>query len=476
MEDMTIGAKIVTGTSALFALALVMSYTGINSMHTARDEFYDTVDHPVRKIELANLMTTANADMVASQRGVILAAFAGDKQDEEKMRQAFLQNAAIIQNSLNELRPLLVLTEGKALVAEIGDLERQWQPAFEQVAQQSASGNAMEANRIRTEVTAPIYTRITACSRRLDELQIEVLAKKKDEVSSRLAGRTTMFLVLLGLALVGGGLVLATTRTINRSLRESIAHVSEGAQQVSAAASQISSSAQSLAQGASEQAASLEETSASGEEIKAMAKSNTERTQSAAELTTQSQKSFADAGRSLDDMVSAMAGIGESSGKISRIIKVIDEIAFQTNLLALNAAVEAARAGEAGLGFAVVADEVRNLAQRCSQAAKDTALLIEESIGKSTEGQGKVDVVATVIRALTQSASKVSVLVDEVNLGSQEQARGIDQIGAALLQMQRVTQQSAANAEESAAAAQTLAHQSKSFEEVVQRLRAMVGA
>ena len=122
-------------------------------------------------------------------------------------------------------------------------------------------------------------------------------------------------------------------------------------------------------------------------------------------------------------MVSAMDGINASSQKISKIIKVIDEIAFQTNILALNAAVEAARAGEAGMGFAVVADEVRNLAQRCAQAAKDTADLIEESIQRSDGGRVKVDQVAVAIRAITAESAKIKVLVDEINLGSVEQSQ-----------------------------------------------------
>jgi methyl-accepting chemotaxis protein len=122
-------------------------------------------------------------------------------------------------------------------------------------------------------------------------------------------------------------------------------------------------------------------------------------------------------------MVQSMKEINTSSEKISKIIRVIDEIAFQTNILALNAAVEAARAGEAGMGFAVVADEVRNLAHRSAQAAKDTAALIEESIAKSNEGNNKLQLVADSIQKVTGSATQVKVLVDEVDVGSQEQSR-----------------------------------------------------
>jgi methyl-accepting chemotaxis protein/methyl-accepting chemotaxis protein-1 (serine sensor receptor) len=170
-----------------------------------------------------------------------------------------------------------------------------------------------------------------------------------------------------------------------------------------------------------------------------------------------------------------MSEIHTQSGKISKIIKVIDEIAFQTNILALNAAVEAARAGEAGMGFAVVADEVRNLAQRSAQAAKDTAALIEESIAKSNDGKVKVDQMAAAIHTITEEFDRVKVLVDEVNQGSQEQTRGIEQVARAVVQMQQVTQTTAAGAEESAAAAQELNAQSEALKAVVARLSAMVG-
>jgi methyl-accepting chemotaxis protein/methyl-accepting chemotaxis protein-1 (serine sensor receptor) len=188
-----------------------------------------------------------------------------------------------------------------------------------------------------------------------------------------------------------------------------------------------------------------------------------------------SQRKFADANRSLDELVTAMGGIAASSDKISRIIKTIDEIAFQTNILALNAAVEAARAGEAGMGFAVVADEVRNLAQRCAQAARETAALIEESIASAGDGKAKVDRMADVIRGITEESARVATLVDQVSQDSQEQVRGIDQIGKAISQIEQVTQRAAASAEECASAAEELDAQSESLQESVARITAMVG-
>jgi methyl-accepting chemotaxis protein/methyl-accepting chemotaxis protein-1 (serine sensor receptor) len=207
-----------------------------------------------------------------------------------------------------------------------------------------------------------------------------------------------------------------------------------------------------------------------------MARKNSDGSRSAAEFVAQSQQKVAETSRLLEQMVGAMNGINASSEKISKIIRVIDEIAFQTNILALNAAVEAARAGEAGLGFAVVADEVRNLAQRCAQAAKDTAGLIEESIANSADGKVKVDQVAQSIHGITEESRKVKTLVDEVNVGSEEQSRGIEQIGKAVAQMEQITQTTAANAEESAAAAEELTAQSQGLKDVVSRLEAMVGS
>jgi methyl-accepting chemotaxis protein/methyl-accepting chemotaxis protein-1 (serine sensor receptor) len=282
---------------------------------------------------------------------------------------------------------------------------------------------------------------------------------------------TVLLTILVVLVGCGGGFVV---RGMARTLKRVSASLAGGAEEVAQAAAQIALSSQTVAQGASENAASLEETSASSEEINSMAHKNAESSSAAADCVAEAERKFMATDRSLEETVVAMAEINASSGKISKIIKVIEEIAFQTNILALNAAVEAARAGEAGMGFAVVADEVRNLAQRSSQAAKDTAALIEESIAKSSGGKQKVDSVAAAIHAISIEAAKTKELVEQVNMGSREQSKGIAQIGQAIAQMGQMTQATAASAEESAAAAEELTAQSANLTAVGRQLRELV--
>jgi methyl-accepting chemotaxis protein/methyl-accepting chemotaxis protein-1 (serine sensor receptor) len=174
-------------------------------------------------------------------------------------------------------------------------------------------------------------------------------------------------------------------------------------------------------------------------------------------------------------MVTSMTAIKESSDKVARIIKTIDEIAFQTNILALNAAVEAARAGEAGMGFAVVADEVRGLAQRSAQAAHDTAKLIEESITNVNQGHTRVGEVSGAMDAIAESASFVRNLIDQVSVASRQQAQGVEQVAQAIAQMEKVTQTTAATAEESAAASEELSAQAETAKEIVRSLESLAG-
>jgi len=275
--------------------------------------------------------------------------------------------------------------------------------------------------------------------------------------------------------LSGAGLAFLIVRRLNRQLRRTAHDLASGADELAATAAQVASSGQLLAQGSSEQAASLEETTASTEELTSMTRKNTESSRLAADAMNAVDRQVDAGNHTLEEMLISMTEIKESSNKISKIIRTIDEIAFLTNILALNAAVEAARAGEAGVGFAVVADEVRNLARRSAEAARETASLIEESVVKSTEGSSKAEHVAQTIRSIADSTGRAKSLVEAVHRGSEEQTRGIEQIAQAILQMDKVTQQAAAGAEESAASSQQLSAQADGFKDVAAGLGALVG-
>jgi methyl-accepting chemotaxis protein len=284
-------------------------------------------------------------------------------------------------------------------------------------------------------------------------------------------------LCLMLIPIVASGVVvLIIIRKLDEQMRQSIGELTDGSEQVASAASQVASASQMLAKDTSEQASMIGETSASSEEINSMARRNAEHSKIAAVQMTELKQLMESGSREMASANQAMDDISQSSDKISRIIQVIEKIAFQTNILALNAAVEAARAGEAGKGFAVVADEVRNLAQQCAQAAQDTGVLIEQSQQTSKAGHLRVQKVAEETQKMSQVLDGMKKLVDEINDGSQEQGRGIEQIGRAILQMEQGTQKSAANAEESAAAAEQLTAQSNVLRDVAAQLSAMVGS
>jgi methyl-accepting chemotaxis protein len=267
-----------------------------------------------------------------------------------------------------------------------------------------------------------------------------------------------------------------TQQNITKPVKRIIEGLNEGAEQVVAASGQVALASQQLAEGASEQAASIEETSSSLEEMSSMVKQNADNTKEAARLVDISRQSMKTSHKFLKQTKDCMEKISSDGEKTSKLLKSIDEIAFQTNLLALNAAVEAARAGESGAGFAVVADEVRNLAQRAASTAKDTEKLIGTTLENIKEGVKLVAISTEEFYQMGEDAKKVSELFAEISVASQEQSQGIGQINIAVNKMDKVVQQNAANAEESASASEETNAQAEQMRGFVADLVALVGS
>lgn len=304
-------------------------------------------------------------------------------------------------------------------------------------------------------------------------------AKVADEINTQNDKNAAMAKIILWISILGGlgiliSLGLMIANMITRPIKQAIDGLNIGTEEVSAAASQVSAASQALAEGASEQAAAIQETSATLEETSSMVHQNRENTQQAAILAKQAKQYAEKSNDEMHKMSQSMSELKSSSNEIAKIIKVIDEIAFQTNILSLNAAVEAARAGDAGKGFAVVAEEVRNLAQRSAQAAKDTTVIIESNIDLSDSSVNIAKAVRESVESIGEQATKVSDLLDEISVATNEQAQGVEQIHKAVSQMEIALQSNAATADESAAASSSLQEQAINVKDIVDSLIVLV--
>jgi methyl-accepting chemotaxis protein/methyl-accepting chemotaxis protein-1 (serine sensor receptor) len=321
-------------------------------------------------------------------------------------------------------------------------------------------------DRAPTDLIDKLVDRLKARAGEAREAQAAAVAKEQKIIAA----------VVLVLFAVLSFMLVRVMMGIGASIRSLAEEMANGSHEVLSASQQVSSSAQELSRGAQSQAAAVEETAAAMEEIAATARQNTEHAGRCAELMGATAKGVDQTNERLTEMLGSMESIRESSGKVSHIIKTIDEIAFQTNLLALNAAVEAARAGAAGMGFAVVADEVRTLAQRSAEAARGTAALIEESISRAQQGSEKLGQVQEAITVITSNAQDVKGLVDGMSIAARQQTDGIEQVRSALTSMEQTSQRTAALAEEAAAASEELAAQSELGRQSARSLAQLAGA
>jgi methyl-accepting chemotaxis protein len=475
ISGMTVGGKLSLGVGALALVIAGISASSLYSTSQLGLELNRSANETGTKLILGGELQAQILTLRSAQRGMVLHALQNNQAKVVMTTNEFEEGKQNTNRTLAALRPLLKTDRERALVNAIADNADAYYPIIHEMSVLCAAGESKAAYDVLNTRGASIAPVMQKAAQEYIDLQRAQLQESALAGAARVQSARWMGLVGCLFGIVFATAVGIVVRRITLSLRVISRDLGSGAGQIVHASGQLSRASLSLARDASTQAASLEETAAGSNEVTSMIQRNAEGSKAAATVMSTVDDRVAEGNRTLDLMVVSMTEIASSSTKISKIIKVIDGIAFQTNILALNAAVEAARAGAAGMSFAVVADEVRNLAQRSAQAARDTADLIAESIATSHEGGSRLNRVTEVVHSITEAAAQVKVLVDQVSLGSQEQAQGVDAISRSIHQMEEITQRTAANSEETASSSEELSAQAQVFRSIVVKLQVMVG-
>jgi methyl-accepting chemotaxis protein len=498
MNNLRIGARLQLAFGAVLALLLVIAYIGWSALADTKARMDVVVNENNTKIALANTMLSELNLIARSARNIILYA---DKETQTKMQGRIDGAQKNFSGSMQRLGTLIQGERGKQVYAQLQTEAPETLHRLGQVVQLVKDGKTAEAPVFLLNSVQQHQDNTFALIRELigfqEKLNAELVAQIDGEYTfavrfligatllAAFAATTLALLITRSITqpindavnvaqtVAAGDLthsievrgrdevsqLLVSLQTMTASLSSIVGEVRAGTETISTASRQIATGNQDLSSRTEEQASSLEETASSMEELTSTVKQSADNARQANVLANSASEVAVRGGQVVSQVVETMGSINESSRRIVDIIGVIDGIAFQTNILALNAAVEAARAGEQGRGFAVVASEVRTLAQRSAAAAKEIKALIDDSVGKVDAGAKLVDQAGTTMDEIVDSVKRVTDIMAEIALASQEQNAGIEQINQAITQMDQVTQQNAALVEEAAAAAESMQEQ-----------------
>jgi methyl-accepting chemotaxis protein len=504
--NLKIGQKLMFSFAAVVALLLLLATLSYSRVASLSSEISVMGEESYPKTVLANRIKDELNKVAGSMRNIMLMTDAGAVKKELA---EIDQSATAVAESLGKLEKLITSVRGREFLKELNEVRSRFITQRNVFLGLAKEGKKDEAIAL---LTKDMYTTELSYFAVLDQIvalqsELMVLAVKD---ANELASQTGVLILAISLMAAAISLVLGllTTRSITRPLTEAVAfarrvadgdltgtvvvksadetaqllqalkdmndslvgivgQVRIGTDTIATASSQIAAGNMDLSSRTEQQASSLEETAASMEELTSTVKQNADNARQANQLAESASSVAIKGGRVVSQVVDTMSAINASSKKIVDIIGVIDGIAFQTNILALNAAVEAARAGEQGRGFAVVAAEVRNLAQRSAAAAKEIKTLIGDSVDKVEEGSKQVLEAGKTMDEIVGSVKRVTDIMAEITVASQEQTSGIEQINQAITQMDQVTQQNAALVEEAAAAAASLQEQASGLSQVV---------
>ncbi len=478
LRNLKVGVKLFLGFSAMIVF---IGFVGFSGYQTAGriDAELDTIFR-VTVPSIDYLMQTDRdlQQLLVAERSMI---FANASSDEfKKLVKEYEENLKQAMERWGKYKALAATAQERELIQKFDQAMEAWGAVSRKVVD-GRIADTREGRRVALDLSLGEASKKFETMRdfidQLGTISLEHAGQARHQAETIYRKATYFLSGVIGIAiLVGVLLMLGIGRGVTRSLRSVIEGLTEASAQVAAASGQVSSASQSLAEGSSEQAASIEETSSSLEEMASMTKQNADHAVEAKTMMSEATRVVEKVSDHMSDMAKAITEITHSSEETGKIIKTIDEIAFQTNLLALNAAVEAARAGEAGAGFAVVADEVRNLALRAADAARNTSDLIENTIKAVRGGSELTSATQEAFKENVELAGKVSALIEEIAAASSEQAQGIEQVNKAVAEMDKVTQQNAANAEESASASEEMSAQSEQMKQFVDSLVMLVGS
>jgi len=471
--NMKLGKKLAYGFGVVLILMVIMVISGIYRLTVIHNDLNHIVDDRYKKVIVANdIIDQVNIIAVAVRNIAISKDHDFIQKEKERIADARKQ----YRKGMDEFKITVVRTEGKAHLAEIEKAITELKPFNDKIIESSSSMKADEVSKLVTEQLEPGQVKLLAAIRAMILYQEQRMDLSVQEANTAYKSSRLFSIVICIIAILIGSLVAyLLNRGITRPINRVIDLLTESADLVGSDAEQVSGSSQSLADGTQGQASAIEETSATLEQMSSMTKANADNATEANAIIGGTKQDMEEAVKILQKLIASMNEISRASEDTEKIVKTIDEISFQTNLLALNAAVEAARAGEAGAGFAVVADEVRNLALRAAEAAKTTEELIKGTVQKIHGGNELLNMTEEAFAKVAADSDKIGQLVGEIAAASKEQAIGIGQLNTAVSDVDKVTQQNAAKAEESAAVAEEMRAQAEQMKGQVRKLIALVG-
>jgi methyl-accepting chemotaxis protein len=505
-RNLTIGTRLAIGYAIVISLLVAMAVVGISRIEAVNDNTDVIVNDRYVKIALAN---TIQDKVNVRTRALRTALISTDPEVVKEEIAKAMGTAAPIEEALAKLQASIRSPEGVAALKRTVEARKPFIDASGQLADLALTGRRDEAAAFLMKTLIPVQNAYLGALQELIDSQAKSMHGFAADAAAQARSATVTMIVLAATAtLLAAALGFAIARSITRPIADAVAlaqtvaagdlsariqvtrrdetgqllgalktmieslvavvgKVRHSSDCIATGSSQIATGNADLSQRTEEQASNLQQTAASMEQLTATVRNNSDTARQATQLAGSAAAAAAEGGAVVGQVVATMGDIDASSRKIAEIIGVIDGIAFQTNILALNAAVEAARAGEQGRGFAVVAGEVRSLAQRSAEAAKQIKALISDSVDKVQAGTHQVAEAGRAMNDIVGQVQRVNDLISEISAATLEQTQGIGQVGDAVSQLDKVTQQNAALVEESAAAAESLSQQAVRLVEAV---------